>query len=259
MQPYEILLYIFIFLYGLVIGSFVNVLIYRLPAHENIATVNSHCMSCGHRLQWYDLVPLFSWLALKGRCRYCGEKISIQYPMIEAINGAGYVLIFVMNGFTVTSVCYALAYSMLVAIAVIDWRTYEIPAGLNIAILCFGLIRAIVLWAMDGWAVDTILYYGIGMISVSLFLFLLFVLTKGRGIGGGDIKLMAAAGLLLGWKHILLALVLGCIFGSVIHLILMKVRDKGRVLAFGPYLSLGIFLTMLFGDPLIDWYMGFFA
>lgn len=102
------------------------------------------------------------------------------------------------------------------------------------------------------------LYYLIGMVCVSGFLLLLYLITKGRGIGGGDIKLMAAAGLLLGWKHIILALILGCIIGSVIHIILMKVSDKGRMLAFGPYLSVGIVISMLCGDRLLNWYLGIF-
>ena len=137
----EILLYIIIFIYGIVIGSFVNVLIYRLPLHENITTEHSHCMSCGHRLRWYDLVPLFSWVFLKGKCRYCKTKISAQYPVIEAVNGFGYVLIFIMNGFNFTGILYALCFSMLTAITVIDWRTYEIPLGLNITILVLGAIH----------------------------------------------------------------------------------------------------------------------
>ena len=244
----EILLYIIIFLFGIVIGSFVNVLIYRLPKNENIVVVNSHCMSCEHQLKWYDLVPLFSWIFLKGRCRYCKEKISVQYPLIEAVNGFGYVLIFLVCGLNLSSILYSICFSMLVAISVIDWRTYEIPVGLNITILTLGIIQCILDYR--NWS-----SYLIGMVCVSGFLFLLFIITSGRGIGGGDIKLMFAAGLLLGWKNIILALMLGCIIGSIIHIILMKVSNKGRMLAFGPYLSAGILLAMLFGEQLISWYL----
>ena len=244
-----ILLYIIIFIYGIVIGSFANVLIFRLPEHENIVTEHSHCTSCGHRLKWYDLVPLFSWMFLRGQCRYCKARISAQYPVIEAVNGFGYVLIFIFNGLNLSSILYALCFSVLTAITVIDWRTYEIPAGLNITILILGAVHL----ALD---YSNFSYYLIGMVSVSGFLLILYIVTGGRGIGGGDIKLMASAGLLLGWKHIILALVIGCIAGSVVHLTLMKIRKKGRVLAFGPYLSTGIFTAMLFGDKLIDWYIG---
>ena len=248
MQPEMILIYITAFIFGLVIGSFVNVLIYRIPKKENIVTKHSHCMVCEHKLGWYDLVPLFSWLFLRGRCRYCKAKLSIQYPLVEFINGAGYLLIFILCGINITSVCYSIAFSMLVAISVIDWRTYEIPIGLNITIFVMGVINAAVNY-------NNILNYLIGMVCVSLFLLLLYMVTGGRGIGGGDIKLMAVAGLLLGWKNIILALVLGCIIGSIIHLTLMKVSNKGRVLAFGPYLSAGIVIAMLWGNRIVEWYV----
>ncbi len=244
----EILLYIIFFMYGIVIGSFVNVLIYRLPLHENFTTEHSHCMTCGHQLKWYDLVPLFSWIFLRGHCRYCKTKLSVQYPLVEAINGVGYVLIFYVCGFNLSSMLFVLCFSILSAIAVIDWRTFEIPVGLNIAIAVLGAAHV----ALD---YRNFAYYLIGMVSVSGFLLLLYFITGGRGIGGGDIKLMAAAGLLLGWKHIILALVLGCLIGSVVHLTLMKIQHKGRMLAFGPYLSAGIFITILFGDRLINWYI----
>ena len=159
------------------------------------------------------------------------------------------MLIFMLNGLNLSSILYMLCFSILTAVTVIDWRTYEIPVGLNIAILVLGVVHT---------AVDyrNFAYYLIGMVSVSGFLLILYIVTGGRGIGGGDIKLMAAAGLLLGWKHIIFALVIGCIVGSIVHLTLMKIKGKGRVLAFGPYLSIGIFIVMLFGDELINWYVG---
>lgn len=246
-----ILLYIIVFVYGIVIGSFVNVLICRLPEHENIATERSHCMSCGHKLRWYDLVPLFSWLFLRGKCRYCGARISAQYPIVEAVNGIGYVLILFANGISLSSILYMLCFSILTAIAVIDWRTYEIPVGLNIAILALGVAGMIADYR-NVW------YHLIGMVTVSGFFLLLYIVTRGRGIGGGDIKLMGAAGLLLGWKHIIFALVIGCVVGSVIHIILMKVKGKDRVLAFGPYLAVGLFAVMIWGSQMIDWYAGLF-
>ena len=245
----RILIYITAFVFGIVIGSFVNVLIYRIPLNENIVTEHSHCMKCNHKLAWYDLVPLFSWVFLKGKCRYCKEKISIQYPLVELINGIGYVLIFLLCGINITSMLYAICFSMLVALSVIDWNTYEIPFGINVTIFVLGVINAAIHY-------NNIVYYLIGMACVSLFLLFLYIITGGRGIGGGDIKLMAAAGLLLGWKHIILALVLGCIIGSIIHIILMKVCDKGRMLAFGPYLSVGIVISMLCGEQLLNWYTG---
>lgn len=243
-----ILMFIVVFVYGIVIGSFLNVLIYRIPLKENIATNRSHCMKCGEQIKWYDLVPLVSYICLRGKCRHCGNRISVQYPIIEAINGCGYVLIFAVNGFSLLSILYSLVFSILVVISVIDWRTYEIPPALNIAIGVLGIIRVI-------YDFDNLLEYLIGFCVISGFLLILFLLTKGRGIGGGDIKLMAAAGLFLGWKNIILAFVIGTVLGAVIHVILMKFKGKERVLAFGPYLSAGIFIAMLFGNPIITWYL----
>jgi leader peptidase (prepilin peptidase)/N-methyltransferase len=209
-------------------------------------------MECGYQLKWYDLIPLFSYLFLRGRCRKCGTRISIQYPIIEAANGILYVLIFLRYGLTIETLLYCLLFSALLALSVIDFRTFEIPVGFNIFILILGLVR--VATDYKNW-----LLYLIGLVSVSLFLFAIFAITKGRGIGGGDVKLMAATGLLLGWKLNLLGFVMGCILGSIIHIIRMKVSKEGRTLAMGPYLSLGVVLTVFFGEYIISWYMSFFT
>ena len=242
-----ILLYIMIFLFGIVIGSFLNVCIYRIPKKEDIVKINSHCMTCNYKLKWYDLVPIFSYICLGGRCRKCKTKLSIQYPLIEGLNGILYVLVVAVNGLTIESLLYCLLFSALVTLSVIDFRTYEIPFGINLFILTLGLVRL----ALD---YRNFLDYLIGFISVSGFLYLLFLLTKGRGIGGGDIKLMAVSGLLLGWKCNILALALGCIIGSIIHIIRMKVSKEDHVLALGPYLSLGIMIAALWGERLLTWY-----
>ncbi len=243
-----ILLYIIVFLYGIVIGSFLNVLIYRLPKKENIAVVRSHCMSCGYQLEWYDLVPVFSWLALGGKCRVCREKISVQYPLIEALNGVLYLVVFHQFGVSVESLLYCLLFSALLALSVIDFRTYEIPVGFNYFILTLGLIRVVTDW--KNWAT-----YVIGFLAVSACLYLLYIVSGGRAIGGGDVKLMATCGLLIGWKLIILAFLLGCILGSVIHIIRMRVTNEDHVLAMGPYLSMGVALAVLYGEAFLRWYI----
>lgn len=242
-----ILLYITIFIFGIVIGSFLNVCIYRIPKKEDIVKINSHCMSCNYKLKWYDLVPIFSYIFLGGRCRECKTRLSIQYPLIEGLNGILYVLVVFVNGFTIESLIYCLMFSALITLSVIDFRTYEIPFGINLFILALGLIKL----AMN---YRDFIDYLIGFISVSGFLYLLFLITKGRGIGGGDIKLMAVSGLMLGWKCNILALAIGCIVGSVIHIIRMKVSKQDHVLALGPYLSVGIMIAALWGDFLLQWY-----
>lgn len=251
-MQYELFIYIIIFLYGIVIGSFLNVLIYRIPLKENIAIEPSHCMKCGKKIKWYDLVPLFSYLFLRGKCRNCKTKISIQYPIIEFINGVGYCLVFLVNGLNVVSLLFCLAYSIFIVISVIDWRTYEIPFGLNVAIGVLGVIRIILDY-------ENLLDYLIGFCIVSGFMLIcLYIGRVIKGIdafGGGDIKLMAFAGLLVGWKNVVLAFLIGCILGAVIHSIRMKVTEAEHMLAFGPYLCAGLMIAMLYGDKLINWYL----
>ncbi|MBR6308761.1 MAG: prepilin peptidase [Lachnospiraceae bacterium] len=250
-MPAELIIpiYVFIFLYGIVIGSFLNVCMIRIPRGESIVTEGSHCMKCGYRLRWYDLIPLFSYLFLRGKCRKCGEKISPQYPVVEFINGAVYVLIFIIKGITIESLLICLLFSALLTLSVIDFKTYEIPVGFNIFIAALGLIRLFT-------DLSNFKEYLVGAVSVSLFLLILLLVSKGKAIGGGDVKLMAAAGLFLGWKCATLAFLIGCVLGAFIHVIRMKVSKEGSVLAMGPYLSAGIFISALHGQEIITWYLG---
>jgi leader peptidase (prepilin peptidase)/N-methyltransferase len=246
-----LLIYLIIFLYGTILGSFLNVCILRIPKGESIVTDRSHCMQCNYMLRWYDLLPLFSYLLLRGKCRKCRKPISVQYPLIEAGNGLLWVLTFWFCSFSWDTVLLCLAISVLLTLSVIDFRTYEIPVALNwwLGLLAAGRL----LMHLDNW-----LPYVIGTFVVSGLLLLLFLLTSGRGIGGGDIKLMAAAGLLLGWKLVLLALFFGCFYGSVLHIVRMRITKEGHVLAFGPYLSMGIVTTLWFGEDLLEWYLTLF-
>lgn len=240
-----------VFIYGVLIGSFLNVCIYRIPKGENIAIVRSHCMKCNHQLKWYDNIPLFSWMILlRGKCRYCKAPISPQYPIIEASNGVLWLLVGYVKGISVESLLYALLFSALLTLSVIDFRTYEIPAGINIFILALGLIMTV--YKYTDW-----LDHVIGFLAISIPLYIIIIVTDGRGIGGGDMKLMATAGLLIGWKLIILAFALGCIIGAPIHILRMKISNADRVLAMGPYLSIGIAIAALWGNRLIDWYLKF--
>lgn len=249
MQNVLVIYYILLFVYGIVIGSFVNVLIYRLPKHEDFVKIRSHCMSCGYQLRWFDLIPIVSWVIYGGKCRKCGQKISAQYPLIEALNGILYILVGIVYGISIDTILLCLASSLLVAISVIDFRTMIIPPGLNYAIGVLGIIRMVADYKNFG-------NYLTGFVSVSAFLLILYLISNGRWIGGGDIKLMSATGLLIGWKLNILAFFLGCIYGSVIHLIRMKISNKGHVLALGPYLAAGVMTALFVGDKIINWYFG---
>jgi len=241
---------IMFFLFGITVGSFLNVLIYRIPKKEDFVKARSHCMSCGYQLEWYDLVPLFSWLFLGGKCRKCKCKISVQYPLIEFLNGILWLAIFLLYDLSITTLLYCGLSSALIALSVIDFRTYEIPVGFNVFILVLGTIRVVTDY--HSWP-----EYIIGLVSVSVPLLLIFYATKGRGIGGGDVKLMGAAGLLLGWKLIVLAFFLGCLLGSVIHIARMKISHESHVLAMGPYLSAGIMISVFAGDWMVSSYINY--
>ena len=172
--------YITIFIFGITIGSFLNVCIYRLPLGESVVTAPSHCMTCGRKLRWYDMVPVFSWLVLGGKCRNCKSEISVQYPIIEGVNGILYVVIFAVNGLVWSSVIYCLMASALLVLSVIDWRTYEIPFGINVFLFVLGIAMAV----LDR---GNLAEHLIGMVCVSGVLEILYLVSGGGAIGGGDI------------------------------------------------------------------------
>ncbi len=235
-------------LFGLVIGSFLNVVILRLPQDKSLI-IDSACPKCGAPLEWRDMIPVASYLLLGGKCRCCKEPISKQYPIVEALTGVAFALIYLTKGFSIASVIYCLLACVLIVLAVIDERTFEIPRILNYCIF----ILSVILTLMD---IQNIVGHLMGAITIGVFLFILYVLTKRHGIGLGDIKLMACAGLGLGVGKTWLAFFWGCILGSIIHSIRMRVQGSGRQLAFGPYLAAGIFLAVLCGDAFITWYLG---
>lgn len=131
---YDLVYYVIVFLFGVTIGSFLNVCIYRIPNEESIAGKRSHCMNCEYQLKWYDLVPLFSYLQLGGKCRQCKTRISKQYPLVELTNGLLYVMILLVSGFRLETLIYCLVTSALLVLSIIDLRTYEIPFGINLSL-----------------------------------------------------------------------------------------------------------------------------
>jgi len=248
----DIPVFILLFLLGLCVGSFCNVLIYRIPKGEEFVKTGSHCMTCGHNLSWYELIPVFSWLAQGGKCRSCGVKLSAQYPIVEAVNGAMWLLTgFLFRGDWLTVALYCVFFSMLLVLSVIDWRTFTIPNGINLVILILGLVR--VLTDRTFW-----LDYVIAMVAVGGVFLLLHILTRGQGLGMGDVKLVAAAGLLLGLPKMILGITAGSLAGAIIHSVRMK-HGADRKLAFGPYLAAGIWLSALVGGPLINAYLSLFG
>lgn len=248
----DIPIFILLFLLGLCVGSFCNVLIYRIPKGEEFVKTASHCMTCGHNLSWFELIPLVSWLVQGGKCRSCGTKLSVQYPIVETLNGGMWLITGILfRGDWLTVGLYCILFSMLMVLSVIDWRTFTIPNGINLVILILGIIRLVT--DLGRWPL-----YLIGLVSVSGVFLLLHILTRGQGLGMGDVKLVGAAGLLLGWPKMILAVLVGSLSGAIIHSVRMK-GGADHKLAFGPYLAAGIWLAALVGGPLIRAYLSLFG
>ncbi|MDP2892578.1 MAG: prepilin peptidase [Bacillota bacterium] len=242
---------VFIFILGLIFGSFFNVVIYRLPKKEPISRGRSHCPACGTQIKEYDLVPLFSYIFLMGRCRACKTRISPVYPAVELLTGlifAGLYL-YPAYGFSFLSLGYAMLLSCTLIAAFIDAKTREIPNSLIIVMIVLGIVHALLNNEVIWWERLA------GIAAGGFPLLLAFILSRG-GMGGADMKLMAAAGIFLGWKLVLVALFAGLILGAIGGVITMAVKKTGRktVIPFGPYLGVGILVSVFAGSFIIQWY-----
>ncbi len=241
-------LYIFVALIGVTIGSFLNVCILRIPQKEGVVRESSHCLHCKKRLRWWELIPLFSYLFLRGRCSGCREKISAQYPIIEAVNAILWLVVFMVMGFTIDALLSAIFVSALLVLSVIDARTLEIPIQTTVFIGILAVVRL----ALN---LNNYLDHLLGFAVITILLLLLLFLSGGRAIGGGDVKLMAGCGLFIGLGPTILSFFLACIIGSIIHVFRIKFFNASRTLAMGPYLSVGVFISLLWGEALISWYL----
>ncbi len=248
-------LWVLAFIFGTLIGSFLNVCIYRFPKHESIVIVPSHCMSCGKQLKWYELVPLFSYIFLGGKCSGCKAKISPQYAIVEGTTGLIFLGILFIKGICPDTLLIQLMAASLLVITVVDARTMEIPFPCVVTIGILGVIRWV--WQLSAFKADW-LNIVLGPVIMAVLFLAIILFSGGRAMGGGDFKLSVAAGIFLGAKGVGLGLALGCLVGSVIHLFLMAIKKKGRELAFGPYLSIGFLVSALWGNEIISWYIAKF-
>lgn len=244
------LIYFIFFLIGITCFSFLNVVIYRLPINMKFTIGHSKCTSCGHKLAPKDLVPIVSWISLKGKCRYCGEKISARYTWVELLGGALAVFCTAYCGINLRALTVFLVLAVLTVITFIDIDCMEIPFVLNVTLFILGVVS---IFTMND---VTIIERVIGMLCVSVPLYLI-ILVIPDGFGGGDIKLMFAAGFLLGWKATLMAFFIGLLIGGGYAIVLLARRKKGKKehFAFGPFLSVGIAISMFVGNYLVDWYI----
>ena len=251
-------MYILIFILGIIIGSFLNVCIYRIPKGESIAFPSSHCTYCSTPLKWYDLVPIFSFLSLRGKCRYCGGAISPQYPIVELLNGFLYLLNFYYFGLSIDFVFYSFLISILIVISFIDYYEQIIPDGLVLMILISAIIYRLSIYFIDN---TPLAFWNsiIGFLTGGVLFLLIAVVSKGA-MGGGDIKLIAVLGFILGLKKTLLNILLSFLIGAVFSILLLLSGKKGRkdAIPFGPFICLAFLITILYGDGIINWYISKF-
>jgi len=244
-------------LFGLVIGSFLNVCIYRLPRDQSVVWPASRCTTCGREIAWYENVPVLSWLALRGRCRTCGERISVMYPIVEAATGALFALTAAHFGITPLFVVRALFGCAMIVLFVIDLQHQILPNEITVPGIVAGLAASVFL--EPGWREALI-----GAVAGGGSLWLIasaYRWLRGRdGLGFGDVKMLAMIGAFLGWKAMLLTLVFASFTGSLIALLLMAARraDWQSRLPLGTFLAIGAVLASVYGDSVVAWYLGFY-
>ena len=248
----NIIFYLYIFVIGIVIGSFLNVVIYRVPKEVSFVKGRSFCPHCQAQIKGYHNVPVFSYLWLRGKCADCRQPIAIRYPLVELFTGLMAVLIFAVYGFSFQWLVVFSAAAILICITMIDFDTMIIPNGLVIALMAPALLSFFFFPQLG------ILSRVIGIFIISLPM-LILVLFIPDAFGGGDIKLMAVAGFMLGWGNTLLASFIGLLLGGAVAVVLLARKTEDKHMAFGPYLCIGIMTALLFGDRIIGWYFNLFG
>jgi leader peptidase (prepilin peptidase)/N-methyltransferase len=246
-----VFIYLYIFIIGITLGSFYNVVAMRVPVGESIVRPRSHCTSCKRDLGARDLVPLFSYVMLRGRCRVCKQSISPLYPVTEFMTGLLFIASFVVFGWTWETVVSMLLMSLLAIIFVSDLRYMLIPDKVLLFFFpLFLLLRVTVAPLEPIW--DTF----VGAVLGFMLLLAIAVVSRG-GMGGGDIKLFAVLGLVLGWQDVLLAFFFSCFYGAIIGgigLLIGKV-ERRKPIPFGPFIVLGTITTYFIGSSLVEWYI----
>ncbi len=256
--------YLSLFILGLTIGSFLNVCIYRLPRNISIVSPSSSCPVCNEKIKAWQNIPVFSYLFLRGKCYFCDSKISFRYPLVELLNGVFYILVYYRFGLTHYALFYMMFISVIIVITFIDIDYQIIPDKITLPGIFIGLISGclflpdLLLISDFTYQVTELGFKGsiIGLLTGGgLFYFVAFV-SRG-GMGGGDIKMMAMVGASLGWKAVFMTTFFGSIIGSIYGISLMILKGKGRKtkVPFGPFLSIGVIITIFYGKELLLLYI----
>jgi leader peptidase (prepilin peptidase) / N-methyltransferase len=244
-------------LFGAIIGSFLNVVIYRLPLGQSLVTPPSRCRKCGYSLRWFDNIPIVSWVALRGRCRKCGVGVSWQYPVVELVTALLFALVAWTTPVGPLLVARLILVGILIALFGIDLEHQILPNTITLPGIAIGLIFSTVAPpglrdAIIGTLLGAGILYGI---AAAYYLW-----RREEGMGMGDVKMLAMIGAFLGWKSVLVTLVFASFSGAFIGLAMMSFQRGGMkyALPFGTFLALGTLVAMFVGEPFIAWYAGFF-
>jgi len=246
-------IYIITFIFGTLIGSFLNCLIYRLENKKGFVSGRSFCPKCKHKLAWYDLIPIFSFIFLKAKCRYCKKKISWQYPIVELATGLLFLSIinYQLSIFNFINLAFLFfAFSLMLVIFIYDLKHFLIPDKIIYPLTVITLFYLIINCQ------SLIINYLFAGIGAFLFFLFIYLISKGKWLGFGDVKLALFLGLFLGWPNIILSLFLSFFIGAIIGIGLMFFKDKGlkSQVPFAPFLILGSFITFFWGERLLNWY-----
>lgn len=252
----QITIGVFIGMIGLCIGSFLNVVIYRLPNKMSLNKPASHCPKCDKAIAWYDNIPLVSYLILGGKCRHCHSKISIQYPLVELLTALLFVGSYLKFGLTFDCLIACLVITLFIGLSGIDYKHMFIPDSIIIGLLVVAVFGFIVnAPRVTNWS-EKLLTFVLGIV-ITIFVILLSRLLRRDIIGYGDLKLFVATGLIIGYKLALIGIFFGAVCAMIIEL-LLKGKRKG-VIPFGPYLAMGFMISFFLGNEIINWYISFFA
>ena len=248
---------VFAFVFGAVVGSFLNVCIFRLPQEQSIVLPSSHCLSCKRPIAFYDNIPLISFIVLQGKCRNCKTPLSYQYPLVELLTGVTSLACIIKWGVTFNALSIFIYIAALIVITFIDFEHKIIPDVISLPGILYGLLLSLVLSRIT--FLDSLLGVLLGGGSLLLVAGVYYLLTKQEGMGLGDVKLLAMMGAFLGWKSILFIIMIGSFTGAVIGIAVMLIKHKGRryAIPFGPFLSLGAVCYIFYGKEIIFWYMNF--
>ena len=245
-----------VFVFGLIIGSFLTVCIYRLPRGQSIVTPRSACPTCGKTIKWYENIPVLSFIFLRGRCNNCQTSIPYRYPIVELVNAVGYLAILWRFGWGWPAVAYGVFFSALVTITWIDWDHLIIPDVITLPGVILGVLFST--WILPVGLLNSLLGVIVGGGVLLLIAWISPYLFGKEGLGGGDIKLLAMIGAFLGWQLALGTLMIASMVGACVGLGLMAVGaiQRGQYIPFGPYLALGAVISLLFGPQILVWYLG---